>query len=69
MIVEEGNYDEFDDDKAYTRRCQILMAFLGFVVLFTVFCLIIWGAGRPFKPDVAVRVTIFLPLFLLFSDV
>ncbi|KAH6820956.1 hypothetical protein C2S53_016448 [Perilla frutescens var. hirtella] len=54
VIVEEGNYDELDDEKAFTRRCQALMALLGFVVLFTVFCLIIWGAGRPFKPQVAV---------------
>lgn len=56
MIVEEGNYDEVDDEKAYTRRCQALMALGGFIVLFTVFCLIIWGAGRPYKPEVAVRV-------------
>lgn len=56
MIVEEGNYDEVDDEKAYTRRCQALMALGWFIVLFTVFCLIIWGAGRPYKPEVAVRV-------------
>ncbi|KAL0319256.1 UNVERIFIED_CONTAM: hypothetical protein Sangu_2081800 [Sesamum angustifolium] len=31
------------------------MALCGFIVLFTVFCLIIWGAGRPFKAEVAVR--------------
>ncbi|CAA0839069.1 Unknown protein [Striga hermonthica] len=55
VIVEEGNYEEFDDEKAYTRRCQALMAILGFFVLFTVFCLIIWGAGRPFKAQVAVK--------------
>lgn len=66
VIVEEGNYDEFDDDKAFTRRCQALMALLGFVVLFTVFCLIIWGAGRPFKAEVAVKVDFYLPSFLLF---
>ncbi|XP_042049514.1 uncharacterized protein LOC121795130 [Salvia splendens] len=52
VIVEEGNYD---DDKACTRRCQVLLALFGFVVLFTVFCLIIWGAGRPFKTEVSVR--------------
>lgn len=57
VIVEEGNYDEFDDDKAFTRRCQALMALCGFIVLFTVFCLIIWGAGRPYKAEVAVKVT------------
>ncbi|CAA0837260.1 Protein disulfide isomerase-like 1-6 [Striga hermonthica] len=55
VIVEEGQYDEFGDEKAYTRRCQALMAVCGFFLLFTVFCLIIWGAGRPFKPEVAVR--------------
>ncbi|KAK6148843.1 hypothetical protein DH2020_016368 [Rehmannia glutinosa] len=55
VIVEEGNYDELDDDKAFMRRCQALMAFCGFIVLFTVFCLIIWGAGRPYKAEIAVR--------------
>lgn len=55
VIMEEGSYDELDD-KVYKRRCQALVAFLGFVVLFTVFCLIIWGAGRSYKAEVAVRV-------------
>ncbi|CAK9161491.1 unnamed protein product [Ilex paraguariensis] len=55
VIVEEGKYDEFDDEKGFTRRCQVLLGFLGFVVLFTVFCLIIWGAGRPYKAEVTVK--------------
>ncbi|KAG8379961.1 hypothetical protein BUALT_Bualt07G0144000 [Buddleja alternifolia] len=55
VIVEEGNYDDFDDEKAYKRRCQALMAIFGFIVLFTVFCLIIWGAGRNYRAEVAVR--------------
>ncbi|EYU21459.1 hypothetical protein ABFS83_09G104900 [Erythranthe nasuta] len=55
VIVEEGNYDELENEKTFTRRCQALMALCGFIVLFTVFCLIIWGAGRPYKPDVAVK--------------
>ncbi|CAK9174600.1 unnamed protein product [Ilex paraguariensis] len=55
VIVEEGMYDELDDDKGFTRRLQVLMALLGFVVLFTVFCLIIWGAGRPYKAEVTVK--------------
>ncbi|CAI9767190.1 unnamed protein product [Fraxinus pennsylvanica] len=55
VILEEGNYDEFDDDKAFTRRCQALMGVCGFIVLFTVFCLIIWGAARPYKPEVSVK--------------
>lgn len=56
MIVEEGKYDEFDDEKAFTRRCQGFLAFSSFVVLFTVFCLIIWGAARPYKAEVSVKV-------------
>ncbi|PSS07433.1 NDR1/HIN1-like protein [Actinidia chinensis var. chinensis] len=55
VIVEEGKYDDLDDDKGFTRRCQALMALLSFVVLFSVFCLIIWGAGRPYKAEVNVK--------------
>lgn len=55
VIMEEGKYDEFDDDKALTRRCQAIIAFLSFFLLFTVFCLIIWGASRPFKAQVSVK--------------
>ncbi|GMP34874.1 hypothetical protein CsSME_00007565 [Camellia sinensis var. sinensis] len=55
VILEEGKYDEFDDDNRFTRRFQALLAVLSFVVLFTVFCLIIWGAGRPYKAEVSVK--------------
>lgn len=55
VIFEEGTYDEFDE-KGFSRRFQIALALLSFVVLFTVFCLIIWGAGRPFKAEVTVKV-------------
>ncbi|CDO98030.1 unnamed protein product [Coffea canephora] len=55
VIVEEGKYDEFDDDKGFTRRFQALMALCGFIVLFTVFCLIIWGAGRNYRAEVSVK--------------
>ncbi|KAK8608452.1 hypothetical protein V6N13_023875 [Hibiscus sabdariffa] len=54
VIMEEGSYDELED-KAFTRRFQALMALLTFVVLFTVFCLIIWGASRPYKPEIVVK--------------
>jgi hypothetical protein len=52
--MEEGAYDEFDD-KGFTRRCQALLALMSFVGLFTMFCLILWGAGRPFKAEVTVK--------------
>ncbi|KAA3479352.1 Late embryogenesis abundant protein, LEA-14 [Gossypium australe] len=54
VIMEEGPYDEFED-KAFTRRCQALIALFTFVVLFTVFCLIIWGASRPYKAEIRVK--------------
>lgn len=54
VIMEEGGYDEFDD-KGLSRRLQILIGVLGFVLLFTVFCLIIWGAARPFKAQVSLK--------------
>ena len=62
MIVEEGDYD---DENGLTRRSQALIALLGFVVLFTVFCLIIWGAARPFKAEVTVKVCLHAILYKL----
>ncbi|GMQ08628.1 hypothetical protein CsSME_00052268 [Camellia sinensis var. sinensis] len=56
VILEEGKHEEYDDDKRFTRRFQALLALLSFVVLFTVFCLIIWGAARPYKTEVSVKV-------------
>ncbi|KAJ9190194.1 hypothetical protein P3X46_001422 [Hevea brasiliensis] len=52
VIMEEGDYDE---DKAFTRRFQALIALCSFIILFTVFCLIIWGASRPFKAEITVK--------------
>lgn len=58
VIQEEGPYDDLDEDKGLSRRCQLALAFLAFVLMFTTFCLIIWGASRPYKADVVVKVTI-----------
>ncbi|KAI3777812.1 hypothetical protein L1987_47615 [Smallanthus sonchifolius] len=55
VIVEEGKYDEYDDEKRFTRRLQALMALLSFIVLFTILCLIIWGAARPYKAEITVK--------------
>lgn len=54
VIMEEGSYGEFED-RSLSRRVQVLIALLSFVVLFTVFCLIIWGASRPYKAEVSVK--------------
>lgn len=56
VIQEEGSYDDLDEDKGLSRRCQIILGFLSFVLLFTVFCLIIWGAARPYRAEVVVKV-------------
>ncbi|THU60635.1 hypothetical protein C4D60_Mb07t14870 [Musa balbisiana] len=55
VIQEEGSYDDLDEDKGLSRRCQIMLALLSFILLFTVFSLIIWGAALPYKPDVIVK--------------
>ncbi|KAK1434114.1 hypothetical protein QVD17_11032 [Tagetes erecta] len=55
VIVEEGKYDEYDGEKKLTRSLQALMALFSFIVLFTILCLIIWGAARPYKPEVTVK--------------
>jgi hypothetical protein len=43
-------------DSGLTRRCQILLGFLSLVLLFTVICLIVWGAARPYVPGIVVKV-------------
>ncbi|KAK4780413.1 hypothetical protein SAY87_016519 [Trapa incisa] len=54
VILEEGSYDELEDKK-FMRQFQALIALFSFVLLFTIFCLIIWGASRPYKAEVTVR--------------
>ncbi|KAK9947671.1 hypothetical protein M0R45_003284 [Rubus argutus] len=55
VIEEEGDYNGLYGEKGFSRRCQILMALLGFVVIFSIFCLILWGASRPYKARVTVK--------------
>ncbi|XP_050373047.1 uncharacterized protein LOC126790743 [Argentina anserina] len=55
VIEEEGDYDGLYGEKGISRRCQILMALMGFIVIFSIFCLILWGASRPYKARVTVK--------------
>ncbi|KAB1669608.1 hypothetical protein ES319_1Z029200v1 [Gossypium barbadense] len=57
VIEEEGDYGEYfyGNDKGFTRRCQILMGVFGFIAVFSLFCLIIWGASRPYNAQIAVK--------------
>ena len=52
-IEEEADYDE---DKELTRPCWCFIGILGFLLLFFVFCFIIWVASVPYKPLIAVKV-------------
>lgn len=56
VIEEEGSYEGLSGgDSGLTRRCQILLGFLSLVLLFTVICLIVWGAARPYVPGIVVK--------------
>ncbi|KAA8523123.1 hypothetical protein F0562_009546 [Nyssa sinensis] len=55
VIEEEGDYDDMYGDKGFSRRCHCLMALMGIFLLFTLFCLIIWSASRPYRVRVAVK--------------
>lgn len=56
VILEDGCYDELEE-KRFMRQFQALIALLSFVILFTVFCLIIWGASRPYKAEISIKVS------------
>ncbi|KAH9307465.1 hypothetical protein KI387_035376 [Taxus chinensis] len=53
VIEEEGEFDE-SDEKKWPKRCYVLLFILCFALLFTLFSLILWGASRPFKPEISV---------------
>lgn len=64
VIQEEGSYDDLED-RGFSRQCQALIALMGFILLFTVLCLIIWGASRPYKAEIVVKVYQIFFLYLL----
>ncbi|KAK6941507.1 Late embryogenesis abundant protein, LEA_2 subgroup [Dillenia turbinata] len=55
-VIEEED-DDYEDHygKNNHRWCQCLMGLLGFGFLFTLFCLIIWGVSKPYKPQITVE--------------
>ncbi|XAR53343.1 hypothetical protein NMG60_11021875 [Bertholletia excelsa] len=54
-IEEEGDYYESYGDDVFTRQFKCLIVLLAFVSISILFCLIIWGASRPYKPQVAMK--------------
>lgn len=54
-IEEEGLLGDGDDPKPLPRRCYVLAFVVGFLVLFSLFSLILWGASRPMKPKIGMK--------------
>ncbi|KAK4277470.1 hypothetical protein QN277_015466 [Acacia crassicarpa] len=55
MIEEEGLLSEEDHHKPLPRRCYVLAFVLGFILLFSFFSLILWGASKPMKPKITMK--------------
>ncbi|XP_042402313.1 uncharacterized protein LOC121992183 [Zingiber officinale] len=47
--------DDEEDEAPIPVRCYVAWFVLGFVLLFTLFSLILWGASKSYKPDVFVK--------------
>jgi hypothetical protein len=61
VIEEEGLLDDEDERRGIPKRCKYFLIFvLGFVVLFSFFALVLWGASRSQKPQIVIKVTILL---------
>ncbi|KAG8367389.1 hypothetical protein BUALT_Bualt16G0066900 [Buddleja alternifolia] len=59
IVVEEGGsvYDDdnYYGDKPYYMQCKCFISVLVFGLVFGGFCLIIWGASRPFNAQITVK--------------
>jgi hypothetical protein len=57
VIEEEGLLDDEDQRRPMPKRCKYCLIFVAaFAVLFTFFALVLWGASRSQKPQVAMKV-------------
>lgn len=56
VIEEEGLLDDEDERRGIPKRCKYFLIFvLGFVVLFSFFALVLWGASRSQKPQIVIK--------------
>jgi len=68
VIEEEGLLQGDDHRNGLPRRCYFLAFVVGFLLLFSLFSLILWGASRPMKPKISVKVyfrSVFASVFLV----
>ncbi|KAE9584427.1 hypothetical protein Lal_00030259 [Lupinus albus] len=57
-IEEEGLLDGHDS-RGFRRRCYFLAFVVGFLMLFSLFSLILWAASHPQKPAITVKSIVF----------
>ena len=53
---DDGEYDDPDDEEELSRGCVVAFWFSVLVLVFTLVCLVVWGAARRHKPTVIVKV-------------
>ncbi|XP_010918212.1 uncharacterized protein [Elaeis guineensis] len=58
-----GDADDDSDADDYPAttpvRCYVVWFLLGFIFLFTLFSLILWGASKPYKPEISIKSVVF----------
>ncbi|XP_008784188.1 uncharacterized protein LOC103703193 [Phoenix dactylifera] len=64
VIEEEGLIEDEEDAKGLPRRCYVLAFILAFFALFSFFALILWGASRNQKPEIAMKSITFENFFI-----
>ncbi|XP_023517684.1 uncharacterized protein LOC111781365 [Cucurbita pepo subsp. pepo] len=58
-IEEERLLEDDGSSEGFSRRCYFLAFVISFVVLFSLFSLILWGASRPQKPTILMKSILF----------
>ncbi|CAN8268598.1 unnamed protein product [Cochlearia groenlandica] len=54
--IDEEEEEEYVDNRGLSvGQCRAVMVILGIVVVFSVFCSVLWGASHPFSPVVSVK--------------
>jgi hypothetical protein len=55
-VIDEDDGEYYDDEQELSRGCVAALWFSVLVLVFTLVCLVVWGAARRYKPTVIVQV-------------
>lgn len=64
-IEEEGLLEDEDINKPLPRRYYFLAFVLGFILLFSIFSLILWGTSHSKKPHISMKVNYICPIEIM----